>query len=357
MNKTKIIFLFLILTVLVCGCGNIKDDKVYPSMWYVTSKEGFKPAVPDYVQAKRMGTEMEEIEYLPWTETLVFSDFFLKDQKLYLVTNKAGIMVFSPEAQEGVFTEFYPFPGEISERTCGNLFSATDSSTGEHTILLNVYKNTIFSEAESKDNLPGIYRCNLELMDFTPVFSAADYGLSPEAQTVDVSSGSPLRFCFKTSSTQKVDFDYMKAEDYSQGKFTLIPISEGEFKSSLAMNPESDLPLKARDFLNKNAIKFSTLELITGNKRILFTGDGLPSEEFSLHYENDKFLLLSPEGKFILGIDNSGTYEIKSFKLPLFSDKAEYTFGLLVGNTLVCMWEERDFYKVARSGLMITRID
>ena len=358
MNTAKFFFLTIISVILFWGCTGSGETVAYPSMWYIATGTGLVPAFPDYALTEPLSMEKPGEDYAPWTEKISFSDFFIMDDKLYLFTNKAGISVFSPETENqenGKFTEFYPFPAEISGRTCGPLFSVQNSGTGEKPLFFNVYRNTIFSEDLPEENLPGIYRYFPETHTITPVFTPEDYGLPGAAQAVDVSSGENPGICFKTSTPLKVEFDYIKLENFNGESFSIKKISEGDFKSSFEQKPESELPYGIKTFLEENAYGFAGLTLMENNTKTFYTGNSGDGKDCFVYIDGEKTFVLFSDGTFFLdsGIQTKEKY---SFKLPLFSEKATYTGGVIIGNTIICLWEERDFYKVGRTGLLIARI-
>ena len=270
MNTAKFFFLTIISVILFWGCTGSGETVAYPSMWYIATGTGLVPAFPDYALTEPLSMEKPGEDYAPWTEKISFSDFFVEDNKLYLFTNKAGISVFSPESespQKEKFTDFYPFPGEISERTCGTLFTVQNSDTGEKPVFFNVYRNTIFSDNQPEANLPGIYRYFPENQTITPVFTPEDYGLPGAAQAVDVSSGENPGICFKTSTPLKVEFDYIKLENFNGESFSIKKITEGDFKSSFEQKPESELPYGIKTFLEENAYGFAGLTLMENNTK------------------------------------------------------------------------------------------
>lgn len=358
MNTVKIFFLTIISVILLWGCTGSGETVAYPSMWYIATGTGLVPAFPDYALTEPLSMEKPGEDYAPWTEKISFSDFFIMDDKLYLFTNKAGISVFSPETENqenGKFTEFYPFPAEISGRTCGPLFSVQNSGTGEKPLFFTVYRNTIFSEDLPEENLPGIYRYFPETHTITPAFTPEDYGLPGAAQAVDVSSGENPGICFKTSTPLKVEFDYIKLENFNGESFSIKKISEGDFKSSFEQKPESELPSGIKTFLEENAYGFAGLTLMENNTKTFYTGNSGDGKDCFVYIDGEKTFVLFSDGTFFLdsGIQTKEKY---SFKLPLFSEKATYTGGVIIGNTIICLWEERDFYKVGRTGLLIARI-
>ena len=358
MNTVKFFFLTIISVILFLGCTGSRESVAYPSMWYIATGTGLVPAFPDYAKSKSSATEDQVGDYAPWTEKISFTDFFIEDNKLYLFTNKAGISVFSPESespQKEKFTDFYPFPGEISERTCGTLFTVQNSGTGEKPVFFNVYRNTIFSDNQPEANLPGIYRYFPENQTITPVFTPEDYGLPGAAQAVDVSSGENPGICFKTSTPLKVEFDYIKLENFNGESFSIKKISEGDFKSSFEQKPESELPSGIKTFLEENAYGFAGLTLMENNTKTFYTGNSIDGKDCFVYMDGEKTFVLFSDGTFFLDSGIPGKEEY-SFKLPLFSEKAVYTGGIVIGDTIICLWEERDFYKVGRTGLLIARI-
>lgn len=331
---------------------------VYPSMWYTATETGLVSAFPDYALPQSHTMEKHGEDYAPWTEKISFSDFFIMDNKLYLFTNKAGISAFCPEPEspeEGNFTEFYPFPAEISGRTCGTLFTVQNSETGEKPLFFNVYRNTIFSEDLPEENLPGIYRYFPETRTTAPVFVPGDYGLPGAAQAVDVSSGENPGLCLKTTTPLKVEFDYIRLKDFNGEGFSVEKISEGDFKASLELKPESEIPYGIKSFLEEKNLDFAGLTLMENNTKTFYSGNNGAGKDCFVYREGEKTFVLFADGTFLLDSGIPGKEEY-SFKLPLFSEKATYTGGVIIGDTIICLWEERDFYKTGRTGLLIARI-
>lgn len=326
-------------------------------MWYIATETGLTPAIPDYAGGVTLSPEKAGENYAPWTEKISFPDFFVMNGKLYLLTNKAGISVFSPEPEspeDGKFTEFYPFPDEIAGRTCGTLFTLQNSGTVEKPLFFNVYRNTIFSDDLPEENLPGIYRYFPETRTTTPVFSPEDYGLPATAQAVDVSSDEKPGLCFKTSTPVKVEFDYIRLEDFNGDSFSVERISEGEFKASLEAKPEAELPYGIKSFLGEKNLVFSGLTLMENNTKTIYSGNNGRGKDCFVYLEGEKTFILFADGTFFLDTGVPG--KEYSFKLPPFSEKAVYTGGVITGDTIICLWEERDFYKTGRTGLLIARI-
>ena len=174
-------------------------------------------------------------------------------------------------------------------------------------------------------------------------------GIRPE------SSGENPGICFKTSTPLKVEFDYIKLENFNGESFSIKKISEGDFKSSFEQKPESELPSGIKTFLEENAYGFAGLTLMENNTKTFYTGNSGDGKDCFVYMDGEKIFVLFSDGTFFLdsGIQTKEKY---SFKLPLFSEKATYTGGVIIGNTIICLWEERDFYKVGRTGLLITRI-
>lgn len=358
MNTAKFFFLTIITPLLFLGCAKDERESVYPSMWYTATETGLVPAFPDYALTEPLSMETPREDYAPWTEKISFSDFFIMDDKLYLFTNKAGISVFSPETESqenGKFTEFYPFPAEISGRTCGPLFTVQNSGTGEKPLFFTVYRNTIFSNDLPEENMPGIYRYFPETRTITPAFTPEDYGLPGAAQAVDVSSGERPGLCFKTSTPLKVEFDYIRLKDFNGESFSVEKISEGDFKASLELKPESEIPYGIKSFLAGKNLDFAGLTLMENNTKTFYSGNNGEGKDCFVYQEGEKTFVLFADGTFLLDSGIPGKEEY-SFKLPLFSEKAVYTGGVIIGDTIICLWEERDFYKTGRTGLLIARI-
>lgn len=333
-----------------------------------------------------------EREFRPWTEAEHASGAVLLHKPLFLI-NKVGILRLTEEA-DTLKPAIIPFSPLFQNATSQDFFLSGNA------LLFRTYKNSFFTNiTETPSNAeaaPFLGKYNPITETFSAALTSADIGLPPQAQCTHLQRyRAGYLLSFKTENQATVDFSFFRCDspdDLLQKNVTAL--SKGAFQDAAV--PEDIIPGKRyADTLKTEIAFFAEKACSTRNAKVrlaVYTASGESAQLFSfvtnggnpaqiieadMHAWFDKtanaLSLLSPKGKLYRICSGDATPVMTDFHLPELPEGFAYTYfavenvasddtsnseaqsktGMDKNNVIIAFWEERAFFRIGRSGMVI----
>ncbi len=310
---------------------------------------------------------------LPWTENLRISDAALDDEgRGFMVINRLGILSFMPSQKPILIQDSKLF----HDTTAGNLVFAGDNA------YFTLYKSAFFNKSlngfttdaqvQAEKNRSYLVRCDSSASMLFPVITYGDLGLElGEEVSGTYFDGDKWYVSIKKTSEEKTVFRYetWKAEKNldtmspvtREGKITLAEINEDEYRKVQLRRPFSKAPDRIKKLLKVLPQDFEY-------SLILHTQGGASPRQF---YKGENGAILArailTERAVCAVFPDGTTYfsgatadrqlisegETVAFRLPKLPEDYIYTDFIISGDYLTIGWEESEFYKTGRSGILI----
>lgn len=375
-----VLFLFLLMFV---SCkkkpsnisGEISLDDLSPSFftWYAFSNDSYEKvskisAVPSAVSK-------------PWTEAVrissiscaAYSSEYSKVPQAYSIVNRLGVLVFEEDKIE--FAKDYEI---FNGRTAGNIVFYNDSP------VFSVYRSSFFNDLEMKTKTsynPFLVMFSPEQKLSYPIVDTKSLGLTEKHEITDFIWDGNIWTCVaKLADESKTDFSYFSF----QPKIELSSISPENCAESIYVSKTSEAEYRnAQKFLDYEDAPYRLKNLLsTLPQDAPFTvfcataGGHSPrtyisqSEKFSensslfahaiisqvwcaaLFEDGTMFFKGSLYGKAVV---NGGN--VVALKLPKLTSGFVYSGFAITGSTLYVSWEEKQFFKTAKSGFLKVELE
>ena len=391
------IHFFLLAAALVCiclalcGCKNKKKTKTNSSQniveiankktdhtWFYFNQDGFVE-VDSPRNAPYAGS-------FPYTEAVRISSAnngqTLADGrvKAYAIANRLGIICFEDDkislAKDiNVFTD----------RTAANLVFIDGIP------LFSVYKSAFFNDTISSDTYKKNTGAHLFLVQFDdaskisyPVINSTNLTEKTNAEVTDFYWDGREWFCSiksvdDSSATGKTDFSYVKFRPAApissispvaaDDLLTVEEASVNEFRQAMSVKPYNQAPERLKNILKgfDNTIPFIIeVKTAAGSSPRIYENEAAGSFETEL---NAKAIIsqswsaaLFEDGTLFIEGALPGKHILRggkavAIRLPKLDTGYVYSDFVISGSQLYAAWEERDFYKVSRSGFLQVDLD
>ncbi len=320
----------------------------------------------DGIQEIESPADIPTTIFRPWTETLRVSGAAKINNKSYFLINRLGLALLpdSLEKQPELITDAMYF----TDTTASNLVSV------ENNPVFHVYRNSFFNSKASESPLPFLIQYRAENKIFFPLLRVTDLELNPSAETVHLMyDGSSWAAAFKTSTKEKIDFNYLQFFSYEPlisltgmpkpGQIQKQELSIDLFKQIVCNYEFEKAPERVRKLLAQIPQKFS-LDLYYSSEK-----SGTPVNY--VRQGAEKALLFKGAvkdfGTCTIALFEDGTtyfsgalpnnYILRNgkpvvFRLPKLPKGFIYNDFVISGNILYAAWEEEFFYQTARAGFI-----
>lgn len=364
----KVFLLFVLILNFSCKKNNniisefnqlkeVKNHKWY----YLTHNE---------IQEIDLPQNAPEQSFLPWTEGIRISSASNVPEMnknhsyvAYALVNRLGLIAFSESSME-LFTDHSIFYNDTADSI---IFSGSIP-------IFYLYKSSFFnSKLESEtsriqEERPFLVEFNPSSKLFFPLVSYPNLNLSQEDQIVDFFwDGKTWACSAKKTLDSKVEFKFFAWESLisladlspalNKNVFSFKSLTEGEFRKLSMPKLFEDSPE-----ILKNMLSF----LFDDYTFYITWRDSSGTSPISYYRQGKNDVTLNALGSYIPYYDCSvvifsdGTTYIKylnenkslAFRLPKLPRGFTYGDFTLAGTTLYVAWEEKDFFKVGRSGLI-----
>ena len=306
----------------------------------------------------------------PWTENLRVADgASARDGSGYLLVNRLGVLVFQREAQPLVLQDVQLF---------GDTTADTLVFDGAH-VYFSLYRSTFFNKdalvttARSPQDLnrPYLVRVSPVQQMLYPVVTYGDLQLGDGGEVTGTHfDGSRWLLSVKTTNTEETDFRYLVWQPSDalealmpvtrSGKITIVDSTEDAYREALSVQPLAAAPERLQSLLSSIPDNFGfgvTCKAASGASPIRFeSGEMLTQANAVL--ADDWICAVFADGttyfngalqRHPLVADGANV----AFRLPKLPKRYFYTDFCISGDYLAVGWEERDFYKTARSGILV----
>ena len=320
----------------------------------------------DGIQEIESPADIPTTIFRPWTETLRVAGAAKINNKSYFLINRLGLALLpdSLEKQPELITDAMYF----TDTTASNLVSV------ENNPVFHVYRNSFFNSKASESPLPFLIQYRDENKIFFPLLRVTDLELNPTAETVHLMyDGSSWTAAFKTSTKEKIDFNYLQFFSYEPlisltgmpkpGQIQKQELSIDLFKQIVCNYEFEKAPERVRKLLAQIPQKFS-LDLYYSSEK-----SGTPVNYVRQGAENSLLFkgTVKDFGTCIISLFEDGTtyfsgalpnnYILRNgkpvvFRLPKLPKGFIYNDFVISGSILYAAWEEEFFYQTARAGFI-----
>lgn len=307
----------------------------------------------------------------PWTENLRVSDAATSSEEIgYMLVNRLGVLVFEQSGEPVILQDVQLF----GESTAENLvFDGVNP-------YFTLYKSTFFNKSalvsaarsEKELNRPFVVRVAPENKMLYPVVTYGDLDLADGGEvTGSFFNGDSWLVSIKTTSESETDFRYLAWKPVGElqalmpttkpGKLEKAESTEDDYRACFAEQPLESAPERLQHLLATLPENFSY------QVSYKFAG-GTSAQSFVVGEEavTQANAVLAPGWICAIFADGTSYFNGALLDRPLVADGATVAFRLpklpknyfytdfcLTGDYLVVGWEERDFYKTARSGILV----
>ncbi|MBO4727430.1 MAG: hypothetical protein J5631_03280 [Spirochaetaceae bacterium] len=305
--------------------------------------------------------------FRPWTETLRVAGAAKISNNSYFLINRLGLLLLpdSLEKQPELITDAMYF----TDTTVSNLVSV------ENNPVFHVYRNSFFNSKASESPLPFLIQYRTENKIFFPLLRVTDLELNPTAETVHLMyDGSSWTAAFKTSTKEKIDFNYLQFFSYEPLiSLTSVPKPEQIQKQELSIDLFKQIvcnyefekaPERVKKLLVQIPQKFS-LDLNYSNEKsgtpVNYVRQGAAENALLFKGTVKDFgtcvISLFEDGTTYFSGALPNTYILRNgkpvvFRLPKLPKGFIYNDFVISGNILYAAWEEEFFYQTARAGFI-----
>ncbi len=380
MKRLNLPFVALALSALACTvCISCKKKAVDSTSviqiqegsndhwWYYLTSHGLTPCtLPQNAVLQLLR---------PWTENLRIADATTdRNGNGIVLVNRLGVLIFDADAQKE--------PVVLQDV---QLFSNT---TAEHIVFdgknpyITLYKSSFFNKdasplfggAKPDASRPYLVRISTANRMLYPVITYGDLGVLDGGEvTSSYFDGTQWLLSIKTTDEEKTGFRYISWQPKvaletmspftKEGKIDYQYVTEDMYRATRTVQSLPKAPERLRRLLSSISTAFPydvTLRTAGGVGDWVYTN--APSAETASHAyalladgwicaifaDGTSYFSGAVDGKPLLA--NGDTV---AFRLPKLPRGFYYTNFCISGNNLIVGWEERDFYKTARSGVLI----
>lgn len=319
-------------------------------------------------------SSVPEIPFKPWTEAARISDISVQDSKDdsvpkgFAVVNRTGILVFN-DGEANLFQDSEIF----SNSTQGNLVFYNG------TPVFSVYRNSFFNQKIPAENSMHVFlaQFNTEQNVCYPVLDVENFGLPQSAEITDFIWDGQFWTCSVKDSgngNEKINFSYFtfqpKTEltsispQTAENSIFVTAATEKEFRNAKSPEDFSKAPERIKKLVSSIPADFSysvKVKTASGHSPRIFVNNRKRAEtenlEASAILSGTWAACLFPDGTFFL---NGALFENRilnhgknvALKLPKLPSGFFYKEFAVSGSHLYASWEEKSFYKIARSGFI-----
>lgn len=365
--RTIALIVFPMLFLLSCGDNSVPPmteiSLLKAHQWYYFSPLGLFP-----VEAPQ---QAPEVAAKPWTEAIRLANAGSSSTDNCGVVNRLGIMDFS----SGKPT-LYRDPAIFQHVTVDTLVFTKDGP------IFNLYQNDYFNKQQTseKKQRPLLVKYDKYSKLCIPVLTYEDLDLPDNAQITSIipQKGSWLA-TVKTTHNDRVDFSYISFSTVNEDGSIPTPanialtkkeISNTEFRNAqqplkLSMAPEALQLLFAQvphtfEFYLTSKEEGQIAPVMYDNTsqqslgQYIFQGYSYVSSKGAVALFSDGTTYISKSLLYTDGLQQAE--EVIAFLLPKLPAGFIYGDFTISGDTLYAAWEESDFYKTGRSGLIAVNL-
>lgn len=330
--------------------------------WYYFTKDNF-------LKSKEIQNISEVFEY-PWSEATRISASIQVGNSGFMAVNKLGILHFTHEGD----IKLHKDDSIFKNVTIGGLLNINDNP------IFYTYKNDFFNDQENHNN-SFLYHFKSDTGIFYPVLSKDQLQIEKNTEIISFDKlGHDFFITSKTVNQDKVIFDYSKflindINSLLTGSPKYLNLEKTSVDESVIRDfstPISfqDAPKRLKNLLERvpGSLHFTVETAINkyDSKTIYINQSQQDSSSFPISCkailketysigvfaDGTTFFAGSLPDKYIL---NSG--KSIAFRLPKLPAGFAYGDIVLAGNNLICSWEEKDFYKILRSGFLVVNLE
>lgn len=303
----------------------------------------------------------------PWTENLRVSDANTDTNgNGFMLVNRLGVLIFEGEEEPALVHDVRLFGSSTAE----NL--VFENNIPYFTLYRNAFFNTAIAEsANSDENRPYLVRISQENRMLYPTLTYGDMDVHGAYEIVGtVFDGENWISAIKKTDEERTNFAYKQWKPRlaleamqpttKDGKITMEPSREDAFYSARAPEPFDRAPLRLQGLLRSipDAFHFSLT---------CYTAGGASPRMYSHGEDGTIATALIADGWICAVFADGTTYfngalkdrEILNdganvaFRLPKLPKDYYYTHFCISGDYFVVGWEESNFYKTGRSGILV----
>lgn len=346
----------------------VDDNEFYK--FYYFSKDGFS-------ECENVSNSPEALSK-PWTETFRVCDANTAENgDALLLINKLGLLHFPKYGEFYLLRDINIFEDSTAENLVfsegepfftlyrNSFFTATSEGLGQSASLA----------ATSISNRPYIVRASLENHAFYPVITYADMEVDDGEISGTFFDGNSWLSSIKTSTNSSTSFRYIFWKPtasllsmqpfYHEGKISIKEINTNTYREQLSLLDFSKSPERLKLLLEKIP---DSLDYIVKLKNF----GGVSPRIYIKGFDSkiNATAIISPSWICCIFEDGTtyfnGALEMHesankgkpfAFRLPKLDRGFLYTDFAIAGNHLVVGWEEKDFFKVGKSGFMVADLN
>ncbi len=303
----------------------------------------------------------------PWTENLRVSAANTDaDGNGFLLVNRLGVLIFEGTAEPVLVHDIRLFGSSTAE----NL--VFDRGIPYFTLYRNAFFNKAIAEsASSNENRPYLVRVSRENRMLYPALTYGDLDVSGACEIVGtVFDGDSWISAIKKTDDERTNFAYRQWKPLlalesvqpvtRAGKITVAPSTEEQFYAARVPQDFSAAPARLQGLLRSIPADFPFL-------LTCYTAGGTSPRFFVRGEDGAAAMAIIADG-WICAVFSDGTTYFNgalknravlngganlAFRLPKLPKDYRYTHFCVSGDFLVVGWEESNFYKTGRSGILV----
>ena len=307
------------------------------------------------------------ISIQPWTESLRICDANTSsDGKGYVLVNHLGSLVFDSSDRPNFIQDYQLF----SDSTSSDLIFENEDA------FFTLSRNSFFHKKNADDfsgvNRPYLVRISNETHMFYPVVNYDDLKVEKDAEISGMHyDGGSFLASIKSEREGRVDFRYIRwnpigklAElppQTTSGKVMVTESSEIDYRQKITPTQFSLAPDRLKSLLTSLSPNFdfgvtckhtggaSPTYYLNGSAAFATSSQALISDGWicAIFSDGTTYFNGALDGRHVL---NNG--KNIAFRLPKLPDNYFYGDFCVAGDYLIVSWEEKDFYKIGRSGFL-----
>lgn len=303
----------------------------------------------------------------PWTENIRVSDANTDaDGNGFLLVNRLGVLIFERTEEPTLVHDVRLFGSSTAE----NL--VFERGTPYFTLYRNAFFNTAIAEsASSNENRPYLVRVSRENRMLYPALTYGDLDVHGAYEIVGtVFDGDSWISAVKKTDDERTNFAYKQWKPLlplesmqpvtKAGKVTIASSSEDVFYTARAPQDFSAAPERLRSLLRSIPADFPFLLTCytaggVSPRRYVHGDDGIAATALiadgwvcAVFADGTTYFNGALQGRAIL---NDGANV--AFRLPKLPKDYHYTRFCMSGDFLIVGWEESNFYRTGRSGILV----
>ncbi|NLM00055.1 MAG: hypothetical protein GX220_01180 [Treponema sp.] len=339
--------------------AKFSEKKLQNHRWYYFTKDNFLPI-----------TEVKNIPEVfdkPWSQATRISKAIQSGQNSIFAVNRLGFLLFDSNTND---IKLFKDETIFSNSTVDSLFILNDKT------IFSVYHNDFFSETKIKNTNTFMYQFKIDNGIFYPLLEKKQLNLSNDAQIISLVHKDNVFFAnIKSYENEKIIFSYIKfpvgliSKDFSA---QIESIGCDVFRNLLMPKSFNEAPLRLKKLLERlpSTLNFQIdCKLNDENTVACFINHNLDEEATNtfpvvckaILQDNFSIAIFSDGTTFFAGslpekyILNSG--ETIAFRLPKLPKNFFYTEIAVCKNILVCGFEEKEFFKIRRTGFITVDLE